>query len=264
MLHTNLREARLEGVKAADARLSRHMEASMSRILLVEDDPIARSFLADNLCADGFEVLCAETAVAAQRLLFTNFLDLALIDLGLPDGDGLELLELVRGADRSLGRVDPELPLIVLSGRAAEVDRVRGFDRGADDYVCKPFSYPELLRRINLRLRRASQAKAGARLRVGALELDAFSRQAWLGGSPLALSSKEFSLLRTLASDPTRVFTRDELLRLVWGWIEPAAGSTRTLDGHASRLRRKLDAGGAQMIVNVWGVGYRLTDAAGS
>src|SRR5579862_2840164 len=123
---------------------------SVDRILLVDDEPIERSFLADNLCADGFEVLTADTAAAAQRLLFTNFIDLAVIDLGLPDGDGLELLSLVRGADRALGRVDPDLPLLVLSGRASEIDRVRGFDRGADDYVCKPYSYPELLRRITL------------------------------------------------------------------------------------------------------------------
>jgi DNA-binding response OmpR family regulator len=240
------------------------MDTNTNRILLVDDDRAERSFLADNLCADGFEVLCAATAAAARRLLHTNFLDLALIDLGLPDGDGLELLSLVRGADRALGRVDPELPLIVLSGRASELDRIRGFDRGANDYVCKPFSYPELLRRINLRLRRASRETAGARLRVGALEIDALSRQAWLDGRELILSTKEFSLLRTLASDPTRVFTRSELLRIVWGWPEPATGSTRTLDGHASRLRRKLGASGASMVVNVWGIGYRLTDAGAS
>jgi DNA-binding response OmpR family regulator len=110
---------------------------TQNRILLVDDEPIERDFLADNLCADGFEVLSADTVAAAQRLLFTNFIDLAVIDLGLPDGDGLELLTLVRAADRALGRVDPELPLIVVSGRATEVDRVRGLDRGADDYVCK-------------------------------------------------------------------------------------------------------------------------------
>jgi DNA-binding response OmpR family regulator len=130
--------------------------------------------------------------------------------------------------------------------------------------VLKPYSYPELVRRINLRLRRSSQAKAGARMQVGSLEIDALARQAWLEGEEVLLSSKEFSLLRTLASDPTRVFTREELLRLVWGWEDPGSGSTRTLDGHASRLRRKLSRDGAELIVNVWGVGYRLTDAAGS
>jgi DNA-binding response OmpR family regulator len=257
MLHPLALGNEWNGGKGACACLSVGMNGRLqNRILLVDDDPIERDFLADNLCADGFEVLLADTAAAAQRLLFTNFIDLAVIDLGLPDGDGLELLTLVRAADRALGRVDPELPLIVVSGRSSDVDRVR--------YVCKPYSYPELVRRINLRLRRASQAKAGARMQVGALEIDALARQAWLDREEVPLSSKEFSLLRTLASDPTRVFTREELLRLVWGWEDPSAGSTRTLDGHASRLRRKLGRRGAGLVVNVWGVGYRLTDAAGS
>ncbi len=232
-----------------------------ARILLVDDDAVGTRFLADNLCADGFEVLSAGTATAALRLLSAGNLDLAVIDLGLPDGDGLELIGLVRGADRLLGRLDPELPLVIVSGRASEVDRVRGLERGADDYVCKPYSYAELLHRIRARLRPPDRGRAGARTRVGPIELDALARQAWLDGEPLKLTSKEFSLLRTLASDPSRVFTREELLALVWGWVEPVAGTTRTLDGHALRLRRKLGAGGGRFVINVWGVGYRLTDA---
>jgi DNA-binding response OmpR family regulator len=238
------------------------MDCRGARILVVDDEPVGREFLADNLCADGFAVHSADSLTAARRLLSTSLVDLAIIDLRLPDGDGLELVSLVRGSDRALGRIDPDLPLIVVSGRATEVDRVRGFDRGADDYVCKPYSYPELLRRIQVRLRRAGQARAGGRVRIGALEIDALSRRAWLHGEQVLLSNKEFSLLRTLASDPGRVFTREELLRIVWGWADPVGGSTRTLAGHASRLRRKL-AGGAQYVVNVWGVGYRLVDGVG-
>ncbi len=234
-----------------------------ARLLIVDDDPIGRSFLADNLTADGFVVLEAGTVEAGKRLLQTRMLDLAIIDLGLPDGDGLALLRHVRESDRALGRVDPDLPLIVLSGRGTEVDRVRGFDRGADDYVCKPFSYPELLRRIAVRLRRAGQTAAGARVRVGPLELDALARQVWIDSELVELTSKEFSLLRTLASDPVRVFTREELLKIVWGWDVSVAGSSRTLDGHASRLRRKLRREGVKLVVNVWGVGYRLTDGTG-
>src|SRR5581483_4590753 len=117
------------------------MDLQGTRILVIDDDPLAREFLADNLCADGFHVLGAGTVAAARRLLCTNLLDIALVDLGLPDGDGLELIELVRKADQAHGRVDPALPLIVVSGRAGEVDRIRGFDRGADDYICKPVSY---------------------------------------------------------------------------------------------------------------------------
>jgi DNA-binding response OmpR family regulator len=231
------------------------------RILLVDDDALASRFLADNLCADGFEVATATSGPSALRRLSGGGVDLAIIEPDLPDGDGLELIAAVRGESRLLGRLDPAMPLIILSARTDEVDRIRGLERGADDYVCKPFSYGELLRRIRARLRTASQNPARARTRVGPIELDAVARQVWLDGEPIALTSKEFSLLRTLASDPSRVFSREELLTLVWGWAEPVAGATRTVDGHALRLRRKLGARGGRFVINVWGVGYRLVDA---
>jgi DNA-binding response OmpR family regulator len=115
-------------------------------ILLVEDDLATRTFLADNLSADGYELLVADCVSDGLRLLERKFPDLALIDLNLPDASGYELLRLVRSADGVSSRLDPQTPLMVLSGRSSELDRVRGFDRGADDYVCKPFSYPELRR----------------------------------------------------------------------------------------------------------------------
>jgi len=234
-------------------------------IVVVDDDEIARSFLADNLTADGYQVLEAGTLTAAHRLVATRFVDLAIVDLALPDGDGLELLRHVRESDGVGGRIDPTLPLLVLSGRASEVDRLRGFERGADDYVTRPFSYAELRARIAALLRRRIRARTGSRLRVGPLELDALSRQTWLDGAPVALSKKEFGLLRALASDPVRVFTREELMRTVWGW-DGDGGSlrTRTLDTHAARLRRKLSGGGTSFVVNVWGVGYRLLDGVAS
>ena len=148
----------------------------------------------------------------------------------------------------------------MLSGRASELERLRGFGRGADDYVVKPFSYQELHARIVALLRRNHRRPGSGRIRVGPLELDVLARQVWLAGEPLALSKKEFALLRALAAEPTRVFTREELLRGVWGFR--ALGATRTLDSHASRLRKKLCAGGARFVVNVWGVGYRLIDGA--
>src|ERR1039458_9881969 len=120
------------------------MQPRPATILVVEDHRVTRTFLADNLSADGFEPLEAETAGEARRLLAGGSIDLAIIDLGLPDRDGLELLREVRDADRLAGRIDPELPLLVVSGRAAELDRMRGFERGCDDYVIKPFSYAEL------------------------------------------------------------------------------------------------------------------------
>jgi DNA-binding response OmpR family regulator len=236
--------------------MTRHDAAT---ILVVEDDAATRTFLADNLTADGYELLVADSAAAGLRLLETRFPDLALVDIGLPDASGFELRRRVREADGVASRVDPATPLVLLTGRDGELDRVRGFERGADDYICKPFSYPELRGRVAALLRRARQRRGGgARLRVGDLELDAAARTARLRGTPLVLSQKEFALLRMLASEPVRVFTKDELLRQIWGFRH--MGTTRTLDSHACRLRRKLGVHGDRFVVNVWGVGYRLVD----
>jgi DNA-binding response OmpR family regulator len=228
-------------------------------ILVVEDDAATRTFLADNLTADGYELLVAENVQHGLRLLETKFPDLALVDLGLPDASGFELLRRVRQADGVVSRVDPATPLVLLTGRDGELDRVRGFDRGADDYICKPFSYPELRGRVAALLRRSGQRRrVGGRVRVGDLEVDAAARTAHVRGDAVTLSQKEFALLRMLASDPVRVFTKDELLRAIWGYRH--LGTTRTLDSHACRLRRKLGVHGDQYVVNVWGIGYRLVD----
>ena len=176
---------------------------------------------------------------------------LAAVDLALPDTDGLELIARVRAADGVATRVNPDTPLLVLTGRDGELDRLRGFERGCDDYMVKPFSYPELRLRIAALLRRADRGMRRGRLRVGELEIDPPSRRVTLAGQLVELSQKEFALLRTLASEPTRVFTKEELLRTVWGFR--SMGSTRTLDSHACRLRRKLGANGDRYVVNVWG-----------
>ena len=234
------------------------MESVAATILVVEDNRATRTFLADNLTADGYEVVECASVGEAHVLLSTAFPDLAIIDLSLPDGDGLDLMNSVRETDRSAAQIDPDLPMLVLSGRAAELDRLRGFERGADDYLIKPFSYVELRARVGALLRRTRHRPRLGRLRVGSLEIDPLSRQVWLRGEPLRLSKKEFALLRALASEPTRVFTREELLRGVWGFR--SIGTTRTLDSHAFRLRKKVNAAGDGFIVNVWGVGYRLLD----
>jgi DNA-binding response OmpR family regulator len=188
-------------------------------LLLVEDDPGLRTFLADNLTADGFDVLVTDTVHDAVRLLEYKQPDLALVDLGLPDGSGLDLIARVRAADGVASRLDPGLPLVVLTGRASELDRIRGFERGADDFVSKPFSYPELRRgRVVAILRRMQPRQALGRLRVGDLEVDPASREVRLRGRRVELSQKEFALLRALAASPTRVFTKEELLRDVWGF----------------------------------------------
>jgi DNA-binding response OmpR family regulator len=227
-------------------------------ILLVEDDDATRTFLADNLTADGYELLVTASIGEGLRLLEHQFPDLVVVDVGLPDGSGLELVRAVREADGATSRLDPATPMLVLSGRAGELDRLRGFERGADDYVVKPFSYAELRSRVAALLRRAQGRRVAGRLRVGGLLIDPPSRQVTLHGEVLALSQKEFSLLRVLASEPTRVWTKAELLRMVWG--HHMTGTTRTLDSHICRLRQKLGVGGERWVTNVWGVGYRLIE----
>ncbi|MGZ4173252.1 MAG: response regulator transcription factor, partial [Solirubrobacteraceae bacterium] len=234
------------------------MQQPGATIIVVEDHVATRTFLADNLTADGFELLEAGNAQDALALMARARPDLALVDLGLPDADGLELVRTVRAADRAAGEIDPELPLLILSGRTGELDRLRAFDRGVDDYLAKPFSYPELRMRIAALLRRTAARPGRGRLRAGPLEVDPISRRVELAGRPVVLSKKEFALLRALAEEPTRVYTREELLMGVWGYR--ASGRTRTLDSHASRLRKKLSIDGNRFVVNVWGVGYRLID----
>ncbi len=233
-------------------------DPTTATILLVEDDHATRTFLADNLCADGYEPLIAASAREGLAAIETRFPDLAIIDIGLPDFSGLDLLQSVRGDDGLASRADPLLPIIVLSGRGGELDRLRGFERGADDYIAKPFSYVELHARVRAVLRRAEERRGRGRLRIGNLEVDPSARRVRIRGEEIRLSAKEFALIRTLAAEPTRVFSKEELMRTVWG--TRALGTSRTLDSHACRLRHKLGGAGDRFIVNVWGVGYRLVD----
>jgi DNA-binding response OmpR family regulator len=261
MLHPRVVPKLSEAVQGGDfapVQALLHMESVAATLLIVEDHETTRRFLADNLAADGYDLLEADTASEGRRQMETRFPDLAIVDLELPDSDGLELLKLVRESDRVAGQLDPDLPLLVLTGRTSELDRLRAFERGADDYLLKPFSYWELHARVVALLRRTRRRPGTGRLRVGPLELDPIARQVWLRGEPLELSKKEFALLRALSGEPTRVFTREELLRGVWGFR--AMGHTRTLDSHAFRLRKKLNVSGDRFVVNVWGVGYRLLD----
>ena len=232
------------------------MEALPKTVLVVEDDAPTAAFLADNLCADGYRVFCASEAGEAVRALEVRQPDLMLLDLGLAAGSGLEVLDRLRAADPGSSRVDPDLPVVILTGRSGEVDRVRGFKRGADDYLCKPFSYPELIARIDAVLRRSSGRLLRGVLRVGELTVDPSTRTVRVGGRPVALSAKEFALLHTLACDPSRVVPKGELLRDVWGYA--SIGVSRTVDAHACRLRKKLSVGERRYVGSVRGVGYRL------
>jgi DNA-binding response OmpR family regulator len=228
-------------------------------LLVVEDDDATRTFLADNLAADGFQVATATGAGEGLRAIEVRSPDLVLLDLILEDSNGLSLLDRVRAADGLASRIDPDVPILVLTGRGGEADRLRGFSRGADDYVVKPFSYSELLWRVRALLRRSSARPLRGIIRVGALTIDPATRAVRLDGEPVHLSAKEFALLHALAADPTRVFGKAELLRDVWGYV--SMGNTRTLDAHACRVRKKLAGSSRPMVLNVRGVGYRLVDS---
>ncbi|HEX3173513.1 MAG TPA: response regulator transcription factor [Solirubrobacterales bacterium] len=229
----------------------------IASVVVCEDDATTLDLLCDHLAADRFAVLPAPSASDALRFCRFKHPDLLLLDLSLPDASGLDVLREIREADGIVSRFDPRLPVIVLSGRGSDADRVRGLEFGADDYLAKPFHYPELRARIAAVLRRRLDRHEGP-LRIGELVVDVARREAWVDQRPVKLSNKEFSLLRVLATDPHRVFFKRELLAEVWGYRSPT--KTRTLDSHASRLRRKLDPEGARYVVNCWGVGYRLLD----
>jgi DNA-binding response OmpR family regulator len=210
-------------------------------VLLAEPESATRGFLERHLRQDGFEVVEAQDVEA-----------LALLERSRPD--------LVLAADSlaiDLLRRVPDVPVIVLGRPDSDaVDRVRAFAGGCDDYLSRPFHYEELLARIRAVLRRVSPPPR-ERVVVGELAIDVAARRVTLRGVPVFLAAKEYELLRKLASEPDRVFTKEELLREVWGFR--SLGRTRTLDSHASRLRRKLGGGTrGPYVVNVWGVGYRL------
>lgn len=229
----------------------------IANVVVCEDDSITLDLLCDHLAADRFGVLPAPSASDALRLCRYNHPDLLLLDLSLPDASGLDVLREIREADGIDSRFDPRLPVIVLTGRGADTDRVRGLESGADDYMTKPFKYPELRARIGAVLRRRSGLHDGP-VRVGDLIVDPARRKVLVGDREVPLAKKEFSLLRMLASDPTRVFSKEELLTTIWAYRGPH--KTRTLDSHASRLRRKLDPEHGRFVINSWGIGYRLID----
>jgi DNA-binding response OmpR family regulator len=228
----------------------------MSRaLLLAEAEPGTREFLERHLASEGFEVLGAEAQVQALELAERVRPDLVLAG-GLEDASGPDVCRCLR--EGAPGRSwDRDVPVIVLGeARADAVDRVHAFERGCDDFVPRPFHYEELVARIHAVLRRSRPAQR-ERLAAGPLAIDRATRRVTVHGLPVALAAKEFELVVKLAAEPTRVFTKEELLREVWGFV--ALGRTRTLDSHASRLRRKLALAGAEgCVVNVWGVGYRL------
>ena len=224
--------------------------------LVVDDDPSIAAFLRDNLTADRFHVAIARSAEEALGAARTAPPDIALIDVGLPGMSGFDLVTALREGPPD-APWDAGMAIILMSGRDDVHSVVRGIERGADDYVVKPFHYAELLARSGASIRRARGVTVAGVMRVGPLEVDRRSMAATVHGRPLHLSAKEFGLLCALSRDPRRVLSKPELLRDVWGFA--AGARTRTVDSHASRLRGKLtQAGLPGWIRNVWGQGYRL------
>jgi DNA-binding response OmpR family regulator len=229
---------------------------NVATIVVCEHDDATLDLLCEHLMADRYEVLPAPSATDALRLCRYNHPDLLLLDLALPDGAGLDVLREIREADAAGSPLDPDLPVIVLTGRRGTTDRVRGLDLGADDYLQKPFSYEELRTRILAVLRRR-RSPLGSPVRVGELLIDPSRHMVMVGDREVPLTKKEFTLLRALASEPTRVFNKDELIRDVWGFKVPA-DRNRSLLTHVSRLRRKLDPDEQRYVISCWGIGYRL------
>jgi len=224
----------------------------MSTVLVVDDEPIVREVVVSYLRREGYRTLEAGDGHEARRLLEQGDPGLVVLDLMLPGIDGLELCRWIRRRS--------DVPVIMLTARGEETDRIVGLELGADDYVTKPFSPRELAARVRAVLRRADGAGDGGerRLAFGDVTIEASTREATKDGSALALTAREFDLLWFLASHPRRVFSREQLMDRVWGYA--AAVDTGTVTVHVRRLRAKVESDPARPahLQTVWGVGYRL------
>ncbi len=228
--------------------------SSGGRVLLVEDEASISEPFSNALVREGFVPVIAATAAEARAALQEGDPDIVLLDLMLPDGDGRELARELRARS--------QVPIIMLTARGSEIDRVVGLELGADDYVVKPFAAAEVIARIRAVLRRSRQHEpARTRLTVGDVEVDIAARRVWLSGAELTLTRKEFDLLARLARSAGEVVSREDLMSDVWdeNWF----GSTKTLDVHMTALRRKLgeDPAAPRHIQTVRGVGFRFAPA---
>ena len=229
----------------------------MSKVLIVEDEAAVRDALDYSLRGEGFDVDAAPDGEAGLRAALARDYDVVILDLMLPKMSGTEVCRRLRS--------ESAVPIIMLTAKGAELDRVLGLEIGADDYVTKPFSMAELIGRIRAILRRRQLDRSGATsmLRVGDLELDPIRHEVRIGGEPKRLTPSEFKLLLLLAQDPERVFSRREIMQHLWD--SSYVGDQRACDIHISNLRQKIedDPGNPARVETVRGVGYKLT-AVGS
>lgn len=228
----------------------------MDRILVADDDGHIREVVRFALAQGGFEVVEAKDGREAIDRIASGGIDLVVLDILMPEADGLEVCRRIRKAG--------SLPIIFLSSRDEELDRVLGLELGADDYLSKPFSPRELLARVRAVLRRLREPPVAAPelLRRGPLEMDLGRHRCTWDDREVVLTVTEFALLRALLAAPGRVFTRDDLVDRAWG---PGHAITdRTIDSHVRRIRQKLAAVGADPVETVYGVGYRLREEPGA
>lgn len=221
-------------------------------VLLVEDEPAQRELLAYNLEAEGFDVITADNGEDGLILVDENDPDLIVLDWMMPQLSGIEVCRRLKSNSKTR-----QIPVIMLSARAEEVDRVRGLETGADDYVVKPYSVIELMARVKAHLRRIRAAAVGDRLEYGDIMLDPETHKVFRSQSELKLGPTEFRLLSTFMEKPGRVWSRDQLLDRVWG--RDIYVDTRTVDVHVGRLRKALcQHGGDDPLRTVRGAGYAL------
>jgi DNA-binding response OmpR family regulator len=224
---------------------------SVTTVLVVDDEPIVREVVVSYLRREGFQTLEAGDGDTARELVAQESPGLVVLDLMLPGTDGLELCRWIRARS--------DVPVIMLTARGEEADRIVGLELGADDYVTKPFSPRELATRVRTVLRRSEPSVSRAEsLTFDRLEMSARTREVTKAGEPLRLTAKEFDLLWFLANHPRQVFSRDQLMDRVWGY--EAALDTGTVTVHVRRLREKIedDASRPRFLQTVWGVGYRF------
>jgi DNA-binding response OmpR family regulator len=225
----------------------------MTSVLVVDDEEIVRSVVVRYLKREGYETLEAADGVRAREVVEQAQPDLVVLDVMLPGADGLELCRWIRSSS--------ELPVIMLTARGEEADRIVGLELGADDYITKPFSPRELVARVRTVLRRLASSPAPAdQLTFGDIVLERSTREARKTGVEVQLTAKEFDLIWFLASHPRRVFSRDQLMTSVWGYTR--AIDTGTVTVHIRRLRKKLEEhpSSPRHLQTVWGVGYRLVE----
>ena len=220
-------------------------------VMVIEDEKEIRDLLRYNLERAGFRVAAFADGEEGLEQIFASRPDAVVLDLMLPGRNGLEVLREVRGEPATA-----DVPVLVLTARGAEMDKLLGFEHGADDYLTKPFSPRELVARLRALLRRSRPEHAGHALESGTLRVDPSAREASVAGRRLTLTPREFDLLAFLVRHPGRVVSRDELLRKVWGY--DYLGETRTVDVHVRRLREKLP-GIADRLITVKSLGYRMT-----